>query len=398
MKFILSSIILFQALIGICQNSCYGPKGFDATYYYIDSTNNHWLGTGSSGGIFLKSNDNTWIAKNDPFGPAHISWIGTYHNKLITIADNKHYQYDYKCEKWSEIKNLDTITEILHLKERSKKGNNEILMTNNAYKNIKVPLQYNFIFPGITDKLIICSNFGLFQYNIKSTKIVQLKSNLVASDVYQIEKSEDAFFCLTNDYKIWRYSKNNWREIFSLQNYLKDSFFHETLSFDSLNGLDKSGIYKNGFFSVNRDTILYTLNNSIYKINLKNSLVQKILPPNDLNIIESYYKNDTLNAIQIVNVEMNYIKYKVLKYSNGNWTVNTTIHDSNSLPIFNNNPNSLRTNIVKFYKNSRLKFNFEYNLFEFKNEFNEKILSYFFDKDYLYLGTSGSGLIKINLL
>ena len=127
-------------------------------------------------------------------------------------------------------------------------------------------------------------------------------------------------------------------------------------------------------------------------------MVQKILPPNDLNIIESYYKNDTLNAIQIVNVEMNYIKYKVLKYSNGNWTVNTTIHDSNSLPIFNNNPNSLRTNIVKFYKNSRLKFNFEYNLFEFKNEFNEKILSYFFDKDYLYLGTSGSGLIKINLL
>jgi len=65
--------------------SMYGPPGGEVTSFLNDSYGNYWIGTGSSGGIYL-SNDkgNNWKPVNKNIGVSHIFEIIEKDNEIFT--------------------------------------------------------------------------------------------------------------------------------------------------------------------------------------------------------------------------------------------------------------------------------------------------------------------------
>jgi len=71
-----------------------GPEGADATAFHIDPDGNYWLGTGSSGGVYVSADKGeSWIAVNHGIGPVHVLSIGEFKNDLyiqIVAKDRKY--------------------------------------------------------------------------------------------------------------------------------------------------------------------------------------------------------------------------------------------------------------------------------------------------------------------
>ncbi len=93
-----------------------GPLGADATAFYIDEQQNYWLGTGSSGGVYLSMDQgSSWEVMNEGLGTLHISWLGKIEGQVYAEAFENDlaianitppfnfYQWDEEGKSWLRI-------------------------------------------------------------------------------------------------------------------------------------------------------------------------------------------------------------------------------------------------------------------------------------------------------
>jgi hypothetical protein len=378
------------------QNIVNGLKGFDATYYYRDSKGYYWLGTGSSGGIFLNNGSGQWKAYNNPFGPAHITWIGEVNSDFFTLADDNYYKFNSVDSVWSVIKDAEHRKYIEKIKNNFEESNYESIKKLAKEKGIIVPMSYNYLSSQSKDTLFICSNYGLFSYSTRSKNISQVQIDIEACDVFQVAAVDKSLFVLTNDFRICRLENSTWGEVFSLRKQLDSNFFYSKFKSESKIVEEPVSVaYRNGYFTVSNNRLLYTLGNRIYIVDLKSSKIKYVTTPKDSKVIEAEYRNDTLRAIDFVSAEMNYLNYKNLYYINGSWQYDSTVVSKKSLPIVNADVNCGQINMLRMYEKSRLDVDYLNNYFNYKNTINNKVLSFCFLDSQLYLGTYGSGLLSL---
>ncbi|HWY34174.1 MAG TPA: hypothetical protein VNX68_05975, partial [Nitrosopumilaceae archaeon] len=99
-----------------------GPFGCDATAFYKDGKGTWWLGTGSSGGVFVSTDEGkTWKDKNNGIGPVHVMLMNKIKDSLLIVTnvsgeyiyaspkyDYRHFQHVYYfnpvLDKWTLIR------------------------------------------------------------------------------------------------------------------------------------------------------------------------------------------------------------------------------------------------------------------------------------------------------
>ena len=341
-------------LIAICvltisnaQISLNGPEGCDATYFYKSKVG-FWLGTGSSGGIFFSNKIyNSWKPFNDPFGPAHIYWIGEIGDTLITNADNAYYQFNDKNLKWNLVKD-STLLSKCHTVEITSK-NNEL----NSLKNLLgsntilfLPQDVNALHYYNEDSIIVCTQSGLYTLNITTNKLSTIKTTgVIASDVFQINKSEHfGLITLTQDHCIWNFKNSSWVKLFDLKEteYYKKYFTPINLDTAKSNQVKLdliSSFYPKGFFNINEDgSILLSIMNSLFLINPVTKSNKFIESPINHNVLEAKITNDgkiVATGDFSYNGSGQFIYNKFLY--NGKWLIENNIVDNiPQLPVMSN--------------------------------------------------------------
>jgi hypothetical protein len=236
----------------------------------------------------------------------------------------------------------------------------------------------------------------LFSYCTKSKNISQLEIDIEACDVFQVTAIGKSLFVLTNDFRICRLQNSRWGEVFSLRKQLDSNIFYSKFKNESKIVEEPVSVaYRNGYFTVSNNRVLYTLGNRIYIVDLKSSKINYVTTPKGSKVIEAEYRNDTLRAIDFVSAEMNYITYRNLYYFNDSWQYDSTVVSKKSLPIVNPDVNCGQINMLRMYEKSRLQVDYLNNYFSYKNTINNKVLSFCFLDSQLYLGTYGSGLLSL---
>jgi hypothetical protein len=66
-------LVPLESLLGIEWTSLNGPTGGDVTSFFIDHDTTLWIGTGSSGGVYvLQKGDSSWVERNSGIGISHV--------------------------------------------------------------------------------------------------------------------------------------------------------------------------------------------------------------------------------------------------------------------------------------------------------------------------------------
>ena len=238
------------------------PFGADATCLWQDSKGTLWLGTGSSGGVYiLRSNSSEWQELNSGIGPVHVTNIAEVDNKMfikVTLRKStfntdynsvsmgqswynknafKYYTFNSDSSKWIEFtENISDLElrfeeikkqQLEKVKEKVTLWNYKAIKVNSTSKIVYYPpgrdedenSKYLYNFDG---KIFLCSLMGLFE--LSGSSFVRVKTDgLNAMDVSQIIKTKDGFTIVTNKSMIWKQVNGKWKEIFNLYNYyIKD--------------------------------------------------------------------------------------------------------------------------------------------------------------------------------
>lgn len=435
---ILITTVVFVTMSS-AQTSLNGPEGCDATYFFA-AKNGYWLGTGSSGGIFFNTELNAkWKCMNNPFGPAHIYWIGLVEDKIITNADGKYYEFENKNLVWNLVSNTDKIAE--YNSEESATKKNELNSLKEIFKNNRVlnlPYDVNTLHPYNSDSVIVCTQSGLYLLNVVTSKLHRINTvGVVASDVYQINKTEElGLIALTQDNCIWSYKNFQWAKLFDYKEtaHYKEKFIIPISLDNAINNDVKiakvSSFYPKGIFSVCKNgMIILTSFNSIFIINPSNKQYEIINPPTNHNILEAKLELDgkVVAAGDFSYDANNKFMYKKFSLNERKWNIESSIIENKSLlPVLDNNLNTNDITLKQvLYKegynttsnsysflypmispqvkllNKTLFFtklkNVNYAGYYYQNKINSKIISGYYDSSLneLYLGTYGSGVIMI---
>lgn len=399
---ILLVLINFWIVVSNAQTKI-GPFGFEPTAVELDSNNVIWIGTGSSGGVFrCDLNNNKCEEFNNPFGPANITWLQKIDKKLFVNADKRFYVLNEAGLNWIPI--LDSNTTVYLRQIQNAYFTNEIKKLNDFKHSNKynVPRFINSIKICNDTTAFMCSKYGIYKLDIKSGHFNSLNIKINAADIFQIVKSITGdLIVLTHDRCLYQLKSNNWKKIFSYINYDSLALFADSLNYfvTKLPGKDDN-IYENGFVYTGNDKVLYTVDNRIFCLSLKTGIFDTLYSPFLSNIVESFYLGDTIVSLGNLKMNTNYYSYNKAVFINGKWVTSTKIYESYSLPLVRHDSVSGRAGetLLDFQKKYLLLYSGNNRYFFNNNYINHKVLSYFFDRKYLYLGSSGSGLLKINLL
>ena len=191
-------IIFIQILLSQNWDTLNGPEGGDVTSFYIDSNNIYWLGTGSSGGIYIsKDNGITWLINNKGIGISHVHKIIEVEGAIfaeVTINEDlknrldgsvyrKWFQFNSIGNMWLEVDTEDY--EFIIIKSEYERW----------YNNHKNTVNSRFSFKYKGNRLVNLSD---------NEKIFTSKSNHFPQDVYKNEEGNIFIF----DQKVFLLSKS----------------------------------------------------------------------------------------------------------------------------------------------------------------------------------------------
>ncbi|MDP1844852.1 MAG: hypothetical protein Q8K64_15660 [Sediminibacterium sp.] len=369
---------------------------------------------------------------NDPFGPAHIYWVGQVNDKIITNADGKYYEFESKSLKWNLVSNSDKITQYFGEEAATKKI--ELISLKKIFEKNRVldlPYDVNTLHPYNNDSVIVCTQSGLYHLNSATSKLNKINTlGVVASDVYQINKDEElGLISLTQDNCIWSYKNHQWSKLFDYKetmhyytNFIKKIDLDTAVN-NEVKIAKISSFYPKGIFNISQEgKIILTTLNSIFVINPANKQYQIINSPKGYYILEAELISDgKIFAIGDFNYDgKNKFLYKTFLFSKNEWKLESNNSEEKpKFPILSNHYkyNKKEININKMYsnqsflypmsnpeiifRNETILFKFfkkhNYNGYYYLNKINSKIMSGYLDSSFkeLYLGTQGSGVILI---
>jgi hypothetical protein len=254
--------------------SANGPEGADATAFYIDKKGTYWLGTGSSGGVYVSSDAGaTWKERNTGIGPVHVQLMNAIHDTVFIKAagagyeepversDNfiaeweKVYYYDNASSRWVRVDSslAQGVTDTLNVlaKANTEKMEAEFPMTR-AELNVqryftgfevyeadqlwnysgftKTIKDSSYLFSKAFPKdvfwlrngnlykaqnnIILLGKSGVFRYN-GSQRIDRLgEKQLIASDVTQLfQLPGGSYIAKTGLADIWHYDGKAWKKL-----------------------------------------------------------------------------------------------------------------------------------------------------------------------------------------
>jgi hypothetical protein len=255
-------------------NAANGPLGCDATAFYIDKKGDYWLGTGSSGGVYVSSNKGkSWKETNEGIGPVHVQLMEAIHDTVFikvigtgfeepsevtynTLDEPYNIFYFDKAQKgWKAVKDsarcldlLDTLN--VHAVNMHESMESKFLLAT-AQKNVEryfagfefsesgsllnyaafgaikdtvstiakgfpkdvFPMHASNVYPVDHGGAVVIGKSGAYKYD--SGKISKMgEKGLVASDVTQLVRTGDgSYFMRTGTSDIWYYNDGKWKKL-----------------------------------------------------------------------------------------------------------------------------------------------------------------------------------------
>jgi hypothetical protein len=381
----------------ICaQNSLKGPIGLDATYYYIDKDRREWVGTGSSGGIFLKANDSSWISVNKPFGPAHVSWIGEYDGILYVCCDSNYYKFNFKKQIWLKVNRYDKIVELKKIELESKLKQFDFIINRYKDSSLHIPKRLNYLFLKDSNEIIYCTQSGLYKFNNSTDSFYKIKNNIIASDVSKIETlKNNELFCITQDDRVWKYFNGNWTLESDLSN----------LNVEDIKIINKQYLNEEVFkkqkyrkftkrrsFTVTSKGIVQSIDNKLYYKAFYEKEHRLIISLSYFDIFDIQNKSDTILVLGNVNSLNNYYTFDCIKLDISGKIIDKITMKSKNISYIKSNNYKLYPEIINEIEQNR-KLKYGKNYYFSKNKINSKILCINFSNSNIYYGTYGSGII-----